>query len=342
MGGWVSFNASANYQGTDTKESRDSSGTTSPVLSDYWKTAFNNFSGGVNSSGFTPGQQTAVDFATNRMGGNNPVARGVTSANADLAASNASRDNVVGGYNWLGTQGPFQLGQTQKENYVGDVTALQGGQLAEGYYNPFIKNVVNTSVDDYMTNVDRTLTSMRAGRDSGSAFGNRSAIGEGVFLGDTARGLGSMVSGLYKEGYDTAQGLGQLDANRFLTAGTTNQAMRQGVESRNTSLIDSRERQNIGYKQDDQAVKFQALEGIRSTLTERDGVSQTILNNIITADGIDVAAATALFDAGTLSQAQLSAILEAARAANGSTFTQTSTGTRNSDTYGGSVESGIF
>lgn len=306
-------------------------GTRTPLLSDDWKKAFANASGALNPGGYTADQQTGVDWARNNLT-NSPVQGAASAANAGSQGSLTSLQNAIGGYNYIAGKGPYQLGAAPTENYVGDVTAAPGANFASQYYNPFQKNVIDTSVNDYNTNVDRTQNAMRAGRDAAGAFGDRSAVADAVYHGDASRGLGSLVSGLYQQGFNTAQGYGQQDASRQLLADQGNQSTRQGVNTRNSGLLDSRERANIGYQQNDDALKLTALSGIRATELEKQGISQDILKNVITADGIDADKAHALFSAGQISQDQLAAILQAAQAGNGSSFTDNKSGKSNETT----------
>lgn len=105
---------------------------------------------------------------------------------------------------------------------VDPVLARTGGALAQGYYNPFLQDVVNASIADYNANAERTLSAMRQGRDAAGAFGDRAAIADAVYQADATRGLGATVSGLRSQAFDTAQGFGQAEANRLLSADMAN------------------------------------------------------------------------------------------------------------------------
>lgn len=338
--GWANFGTSVQDVNKTSNTQTNASGTNTPILSNDWQSAFNNAKNNLNSAGYTADQQTGVDWARNSLA-NNQVQGATGAANASLTGNANSLQNVIGGYNYLAGQGAHQLGAAPTEGYVGDVKAASGNSLASQYYNPFQKNVIDTSVNDYMTGVDRTQNAMRAGRDSAGAFGDRSAVADAVYQGDATRGLGSLVSGLYSQGFNTAQGYGQQDANRLLSADQGNQAAAQGVNTRNSSLLDSRERANIGYQQDDQALKMNALAGIRSTELEKAGVTDDILKNVITADGIDSGKAQALFQTGQISQEQLNAIMAAASAGNGSSFNQTGGSSTNSNEITAKAAAGI-
>ena len=79
-----------------------------------------------------------------------------------------------------------------------------------------------------------------------------------------------------------------------------------------------------------------------TALGEQIGITNDIAANIFKADGIDIAAAESLFTAGTISQEQLSAIVAAAAAFNGSSFNQNTNSKTNTDTYGVDTKVGFL
>lgn len=314
--------------GGNKKQSQNSfvSGSRFPVLSQDWQNAFKAASGGLNAGGYTPQQQTAVDFLGRRME-TNPIRPAVDRANADYDTYKTSLDDIIGGYNWLtANRGDYALGGAPTEQYVGDVIAGRGIDGYQDYMNPFTNDVINASAADYDAGTDRAANTMRARRDAAGAFGDRSAVADAVFQADAARGRASLLSGLRAQGFDTAIGYSMADKDRKLLADTGNQQTRQGVNTRNTNLLDSRERYNIGLQQDRDTFMQQNLEGIRGALGQQTGLTQQQLDNIITADGIDVETANAMFRGGQIGQGQLLAILEAARVANGDTYSENRSG----------------
>lgn len=111
---------------------------------------------------------------------------------------------------------------------VGDISGIPtvSGQSAadyiERFMNPALRDVVDTSLADYDTGVDRAMTARSASADAGSAFGNRRAIADAVYQADTARGRGALSAGLRSNAFDTALGAAQGDASRFQGADTFN------------------------------------------------------------------------------------------------------------------------
>ena len=71
--------------------------------------------------------------------------------------------------------------------------------------------------------------------------------------------------------------------------------------------------------------RLAALGQVAGTLQSQAGLSNQMVSNIVTANGINTQAAQNLFAAGSITQAQLSAILQAASAYNGYSYTQDST-----------------
>lgn len=119
----------------------------------------------------------------------------------------------------------------QQSGAVGDVGEISGiptvsGRSAADYIdrfmNPALRDVVDTSLADYDTGVDRSMTARSAAAGAGSAFGNRRAIADAVYEADTARGRGALSAGLRSNAFDTALGAAQGDAGRFQSADTFN------------------------------------------------------------------------------------------------------------------------
>lgn len=116
-----------------------------------------------------------------------------------------------------------------------DVNARRGSEFRSDYFDPYINDVVNTSLADFDTGVDRSANAMRASRDAGSAFGSRSRNADAIFQGDAARGRGALSAGLRSNAFNTATGYGMQDANRFLSADTTNAGNRLSASTSNVA-----------------------------------------------------------------------------------------------------------
>jgi len=298
-------------------------GTQRPILSGEYTDALNRARGNLNPGGYTADQATGVDFLRSNMV-NNPVQGATTSANDYLLQSQNN-------YGFLNSQiAPFttaparQLGDAQLADYAGDIAAQGGYDFISKYNDPWQKDVIDSSIADYNVNADRALSGMRAGRDAAGAFGDRAAIADAVFQADSTRGLGSLVGGLRSQGFNTAAGFGQQDANRFLSAAQSNQSARAQNNQFNANMLDTRDKFNVdaGYRGDQQAL--QANEMVGQNVRSAADLQQQRLNNIIAADGIDVQKAQALFQAGSISQEQLNQILQTLAATNGSRTSQVS------------------
>jgi hypothetical protein len=112
---------------------------------------------------------------------------------------------------------------------VGDISAQQiaarrGSEFMSDYINPYMRDVVDTTLADYDVGTDRTMAGRSAARDASGAFGNRSAIADAIFQADSNRGRAGTAANLRAAGFNTALGAGQADAGRFLSADTTNAA----------------------------------------------------------------------------------------------------------------------
>lgn len=144
-------------------------------------------------------------------------------------------------YRNMAGQGPYLLGapqayisqgfvpqQAQNAGNASDigqapqVTANQASKFVGDYMNPYLRDVVDTSLADYDVGADRTRAARLAAQDAGSAFGSRSAVANAVYDADAARGRGALSANLRSGAFDTALGAAQGDANRLLSGDTFN------------------------------------------------------------------------------------------------------------------------
>lgn len=397
--GW--FSASVSYEGTDQKTEESGYGTRTPNVSGEYTDAFNNFRGSMSPTGFNAPQQEAFN-ATQRFVNNGGSAARTAPSNAILGdiRNNFTRF-TSGAPNLLGAAPTSTAAQAQAaqadaaQGMAYDaanvdpisammISASQGSKYMDSYKDPYLKDVVDTSLADYDLGAAEGRNALRAS--SAGAFGNkRTGVAEGQFASDAAIGRGQLSSTLRSNAFNTAAGYGMQDANRFLTADQSNQSarlaadsanadnmlrnnqfnagnrtnvsltnagMRTGVNQTNAGLTTSVNQSNAGLTTQnnqfnagvqntrdlaDLSSRNQADDRAVGALAEQAGITDTIANNIMTADGIDIAAAENMFTAGTISQAQLETILDAAAAYNGSSYTDNRYGSTNTDTYGTEV-----
>lgn len=133
-----------------------------------------------------------------------------------------------------GTLGaPQQVGQIAAPGTIGNISAAQiapvtnaeastARQYMDQYFNPYLKDVVDTSLADFDVGAARQSTEQRMRRDAGSAFGDRAAIADAVLGGELARGRGSLSANLRSNAFNTAAGLGAGDAGRFTSVSMAN------------------------------------------------------------------------------------------------------------------------
>jgi hypothetical protein len=116
---------------------------------------------------------------------------------------------------------------------VNDIRARQGADYMNTYMNPYLNQVVDTSLSDYDVGVDRQAAQNRARRDASSAFGDRAAIADAVFSADSNRGRASTASNLRSQAFNTSAAFGMQDSDRFLDADRTNQqvALQRAMEN---------------------------------------------------------------------------------------------------------------
>lgn len=106
------------------------------------------------------------------------------------------------------------------------------------YLNPFLTNVVRSSLSDFDTNAAQTRAAQEAsGAGSGAFAGSRFGLMQGETEGQLARARSALESGLLSQGYDSATALAGQDAARRQSTSQFN-ATSQG-DQQTRSLADA-------------------------------------------------------------------------------------------------------
>lgn len=295
----------------NSSSSSSSTGTSTSAVNtpDGWLTNWNQMQPGPQ--GFNPTQQTGVSFMTNQLGGIDPN-RGATNLNM---ASNYFQDTLANrGAPTLGN-----LAASGNPAYAAPdpvtaqmISARKGSEFLNDYQNPFQSQVIDASLNQYDQDSAEARNSLRAG--NAGAFGNkRYGVAEGQFSADSALGRAGLGANLRSTGFNTAAGLGMQDANRYLSADSTNAANSLAAATFNNQQAQARQ-------------MFDANLGIQYN-NQRDGVAST-LANLGNADyALGQGLAGGLVNAGGMGQNQNLNWLNSAVPTFGQTNTQSNTGT---------------
>ncbi|HEY3697047.1 hypothetical protein [Phenylobacterium sp.] len=114
-------------------------------------------------------------------------------------------------------------------------STMSGGPAAYGaeslltgldnYKNPYLSDVLNTSLRDYDIGADRTRGQQALDLAGSGAFGGSgAALTRSMTEGELSRGRGSLAAGLYSNAFNTATNLSNQDAQRRQDAGAANAA----------------------------------------------------------------------------------------------------------------------
>lgn len=365
--GWLSMSS------TDTSSQSNQYGNKSPVISPQYNDLFNSFASSLGfdptqwSGSTTPGTTATGTAAvgTAAAGGTasggtasatpytGPATQNVTGANstqtpainslnkmvtssptdAAVSAGNASLLNHQGFYNWLDNNvlNPFATGgQAPLVGPTPQVTAQSGASDSSPYSALYGSQVTDPALAAYDYGTDRNYSALDARTAGGGAYGNtggfandRSGLNYSDLGAQSALGRGQLSASLNQQGLTSALGFGQQDASRNLTADTTNA---------NNTLTSNLANQQSQLKTQDQ--KLVAAGQIASNIAAYTGIDQSIINNVVTAQGVDMNAAQSLLAAGTITQSQLETILQYAGQYNGSSTTQNTNSTGSSTTVG--------
>ena len=140
----------------------------------------------------------------------------------------------------------------------------------EPYQNPYLKDVVDTTLGDYDVNSGRVRANQAAQAAQGGAFrGSRYALREANTEGELARGRAAAEAGLRSDAFKTAAGLSSQDADRRQSAGAFNatQALQMAQAKQQAATTQSQLLAALGGQQQAQdqaeinAPYTQALQG---------------------------------------------------------------------------------
>lgn len=272
MGGW--FSASVSYSGTDQKTESSGYGTRTPNISEEYRGAFDNFRNSLNPSGFNNTQQGAVNRVTGYLDGGGAAGR-VAPINDDLRTIRTNLDRFTTGTpNLLGAApraATAQANTAQASNVQSNVSlaeaaqgeafdsanvdpitaqmiaARQGSEFMNSYKDPYMRDVVDSSLADYDLGAAEGRNALRAS--SAGAFGNkRTGVAEGQFASDAAIGRGQLSSTLRSNAFNTAAGYGMQDANRFLSADQSNQGADLAAQTANADNMLRNNQFNAGNR----------------------------------------------------------------------------------------------
>lgn len=347
--GW--FSANVSYEGTDSTTNETQYGDRTPIVSGEYRDAFNTYRNNIDmANGMNATQRSAAGRVSDYLDGGGAAGR-VAPVNQDLTTIRSNLDRFTTGTpNLLGSAPQASVSTINGVDPITAerVAATTGADYRNLYIDPYLNEVVDASLADYDLGAAEARNALRAG--SAGAFGNkRTGVAEGQFASDAAIGRGMLSSGLRSDAFRFSTDAGMKDSDRRATTDIANQdaALRASIANNdnalraqtfnagarneasmfNTGIVNDRDLANLNSRNTADARAVTAL-------AEQAGITQNVANNVFTADGIDLGAAEDLFSAGTISQAQLQTIIDAAAGFNGSSYRDNRYSNTNTDTYG--------
>lgn len=273
MSGSVSGGSQKGNQNQSGTNDTTYTGTTTPNPTPDWSNISTYLKDNINSNGgLTPDQQASINYFSGKMDGTNPLQAGITKANS-----------VLGAYA-PGSHDAYQVGSTTPIS-ADQVKAQQGSAFMDSYKNPYLDQVLDSSLADYDTGVSRAGNAFRAGSiaggSTGGAYGSN-PVGAGVLAGEAARGRGTLSSGIRSDAFNTAAGYGQTDASRFLQGDVANQGANLQASAYNQNDQTQRDTANMAskYTNDQQSL----------------GAVRDWVNNLGTADAAGNNASTSVYN----------------------------------------------
>lgn len=207
---------------------------------------------------------TAPDWITSALKGvtNNVTSLGAANPQSYVAGANPLQAQAGAAAGTLsGLPWNFDTAATLARGVAGSSAPQTSGVSASGYMgnyqNPWLKNVVNSTLADYDTNAGKTRAQQSLDLAGSGAFGGSgAALTQSATEGELARGRASAESGLLSQGFNTALGAAQQDAGRQQGANDINAQLTGQQQDRTlaagkqltdlSTAYDANQRANIG------------------------------------------------------------------------------------------------
>lgn len=339
------------------QQTQNQYGSHTPNLSDAWKLAYNNVTQGLNQGGSNAPQAQSMNYFAGQIGGS-PVDTATLAANKNIDASRGWLGDVSDRYARFESQ-PARQAQAftvADPSPVGNISAggLTGAELAGSYLRAY-GDAANDALANYDYGTLRGMTELDSRIAGSGAFANsRSEIPYSDLITQAALGRGQLSAQLRNNALTSAYGFGSQDANRLTQNNQFNTSADLDRQKFNTQIqqaareFNANQQQNsgqfnvnAGYQGDQQ--NLAAIGGRAQTILSHAGLSQQQLSNVASANGVNMDAASKLFEQGAISQAQLLAIVDAANASNGSSYDQTTntSGSQQGKSSGWSLSGGF-
>lgn len=281
----VGKGGSSNNQRQNQSGSYNSQGTSTPIAPEGWEAAWNGFAPGAN--GFVGPQQGAVDWMSGQLNSGDPANLQFSSDYFKDALANRAAPTLRN----LAELDPAYAAPASVA--AQQIAARRGSEFMGDYQNPFLDQVLESSLSDFDVGTDRAANAFRAqsiaGGTTGGAYGSN-PVGAAILAGEAARGRGALGAGIRSNAFNTAAGLGMQDAGRYLAADQSNQQANLAADTFNANLLNNRQQfdANLGMAYNDQ----------------RDRTAMNLANLGTTGFGVGQGLASGLFDAGTTGQGQ--------------------------------------
>lgn len=282
----------------------------------------------------------------------NPAIAGLNKANTDLGGLNSQL--VTNNDYWksrslmpnatsAGTTAQGVNATTSTAAAPGTITARTAASAVEPYSALYGKELIDPSLAamDYGTN--RAFSALDARTAGAGGFANsRSGLGYSDLGTQTALQRGQFAAQLKNLGLTNALGFATGDVERAQGADTQNVDNVMGIGKFNAGQTQDVSKFNAGQGQTNnqfnatqgqqnnqfnvntgitqQAGRDAAITAAQANIAQQAGLTQQQAANLVTANGINVEAANAMFGAGQISQQQLTQLLQLAQTANGQNF----------------------
>lgn len=224
--------------------------------------------GGDNSATFigaeSPDTKAFYDRVRSMQGQGSATQNGITAFGNDLMKTGGSLQVpqlTTASFNpaYLSDFGGYQAAQAGQ---VGAARDLTGAVQASPYQTGYLTDVINPSLNEFDYKAGVGLNNLRMGRGADTAFGNRASNADAVYAAQSDRDRALLASGLRKDAFTTAAGLGMSDADRLAMNDRQKQQLDASRIEANAGRTDAASQyaknQQYAINQGNQAINSQA------------------------------------------------------------------------------------
>lgn len=207
----------------------------------------------------SPDTKAFYDAVRGMQGQGSATQNGITAFGNSLMQTGGNLQTPSFNPAYLNDFGGYQAAQAGQVDAARDLT---GAAQASPYQTGYLTDVINPSLNEFDYKAGVGLNNLRLGRGADTAFGNRASNADAVYAAQSDRDRALLASGLRKDAFTTAAGLGMSDADRLAANDRQRQQLDASRLEANAGRTDAASQyaknQQYAINQGNQAINTQA------------------------------------------------------------------------------------